>query len=261
MIAGLAAAWRIGFAHVFAARAEAAVQLLSVSVIAGLNGALWTAAVDGRDSVGGVGGRAVVGSVVLAWVSVSFVASRVNEDVAARIREGSIVADLLRPVPPQLWWYARDLGRACGAFLLQTAPLFLISTVLFDPPLSANPARWLAWLVALLLAHATNFGLTFAIGLAAVATHHTTGLAHLKSTLVSIFSGALVPLALYGPGARALADALPFRAMAHLPATILLGDAEPLRALAVQAAWAVALWAGAAVAWAAARRRLAIDGG
>ena len=53
MKAALAAA-RIGFTHVFAYRAEIVVQLVSICIVAALNGSLWTVAVRGQTEVAGV---------------------------------------------------------------------------------------------------------------------------------------------------------------------------------------------------------------
>lgn len=257
-----AAALRVGFTHVFAFRAEVAIQLLSISIVAGLNGALWRVATEGRASVAGVPSDEMRAYVLLAWVAVSFVATRVNEEIGRRFREGHIAGDLLRPMSLQAFWYARDLGRALGTLFVQSTPLFLGMWALADLPLPDRPATWALTLVSLLLAHATNYGLSFLVGVAALPLHNVSGLTHLKSTLVSVFSGALIPIELFGPTLRPLVYALPFRAMAHTPASIFLQRTpDVLPELAFQAAWALGLWLLGILAWRAAARTLTVQGG
>ncbi len=261
MRAALAAA-RIGFTHVFAFRAEVAIQLVSISIVAALNGSLWTVATQGRADIAGVPAPEMRAYVLVAWVAVSFVATRVNEEIGRRFRDGHIAGDLLRPMTLQAFWYARDMGRALATLLVQSVPLFLGMLLLVDIPLPTRPATWALTLLSLLLGHATNYGLSFLVGVAALPMQNISGLTHLKSTLVSVFSGALIPIELFGPTLRPLVYALPFRAMAHTPASIFLERTpEILPLLAFQAAWAVALWLLGILAWRAAAHTLTVQGG
>ncbi|MES2639826.1 MAG: ABC-2 family transporter protein [Myxococcota bacterium] len=256
------AAWRIGFTHVFAYRAEVAIQLVSISIVAALNGSLWTVATRGKDAIAGVPAADLRAYVLVAWVAVSFVATRVNEDIGRRFRDGQIGADLLRPMSLQRFWYARDLGRALATLLVQSLPLLVACLVVFDVPLPTRASTWVLTLLSLILGHATNYGLSFLVGVAALPMQNISGLTHLKSTLVSVFSGALIPLELFGPVLRPIVYALPFRAMAHTPATIFLErDTSVVGLLAGQAAWAVGLAILGVLAWRAAARTLTVQGG
>lgn len=261
MRAALAAA-RIGFTHVFAFRAEVAIQLVSISIVAALNGSLWTVATEGRTQIAGVPAEQMRAYVLVAWVAVSFVATRVNEDIGRRFREGHIAGDLLRPMTLQAFWYARDVGRALATLLVQSTPLFLGIFLIAGVPLPTRPETWALTLLSLLLGHATNYGLSFLVGIAALPMRNVSGLTHLKSTLVSVFSGALIPIELFGPTLSPLVYALPFRAMAHTPASIFLERApDVLPLLAFQAAWAGGLWIAGILAWRAAANTLTVQGG
>lgn len=262
MIRPSLAALRIGFRQVFAYRTEVVVQLLSASIVAGLNGSLWQAAIGRQATVAGVPGPEMLSYVVMAWVAVSFFATRVNEDIGLRFRDGQIAADLLRPLSLQLNCYARDLGRALAILMLQTTPLFVLCLVAFPVQLPKHPWTWGVWLVSLLLSHLANFGLSFAIGVAAFRLHNITGLTHLKATLVSIFSGALIPLELFGERWRPLIFALPFHSFAHTPASLFLErDVSVPGLLAEQAAWAAVLWGLGAFAWNRAAHAMTVQGG
>jgi ABC-2 type transport system permease protein len=255
------AALRVGFTHVFAFRAEVVIQLVSISIVALLNGSLWTVATRGRATLGGVDSAELRAYALVAWVAVSFVASRVNEEIGRRVRDGQIASDLLRPMSLQDFWYARDLGRALATLFVQSVPLFIGASLLFDIPIPSRPSTWVLTMISLVLGHATNYGLSFLVGLAALPLQNVSGLTHLKSTLVSVFSGALIPIELFGPTLRPLVYALPFRALAHGPASIFLERDGVGGILLFQAGWAVALWVAGAAAWRAASRSIVVQGG
>lgn len=256
------AALAVGFHHVFIYRGEVVIQLFSAAIVAGLNAAIWAAATSGRDAVAGVPGEELRAYVIVAWAGATFFATRVNEEIGRRFREGQIVADLLRPMSLQAFWYARDLGRALACMMLQTLPLFVGCYLLFDFQLPTHPLTWGLWGLSLALAHMVNYGISFLIGIAAFRLHNIAGLTHLKGVLVSVLSGALIPLELFSPTWRPLIYALPFRAMAHIPASIYLERPGPVaELLGFQAAWALALWLMGMGAWRYATRQLTVQGG
>ena len=256
------AAYRIGFAHVFAYRAEAAIQLFSALIVAALNLSLWTVATRGRSEIGGVPSTEMLAYVVAAWTGVAVVATRVNEDLGRRIRDGQVAADLLRPGSLQAFLYARDLGRASAAVFLQAIPLFIACALFVPVRWPERPSTWVIWALSVGLAHAVNFGLSFLVGMAAMSMGNVTGLSHLKGTLVSVFSGALIPLDLYGPALRRVLAWLPFPMLAHVPAGLFLErELNVLPLLAGQAAWALSLWLAGALVWRGAVAVITVDGG
>jgi ABC-2 type transport system permease protein len=132
----------------------------------------------------------------------------------------------------------------------------------FRVELPQAPGTWILWAVSLWLSHLANFGLSFMVGIAALPLHNITGLTHLKSTLMSVFSGALIPLELFGEAWRPVVFALPFHALVHTPASIFLErDVSVGALLAEQAAWAGGLWLVAALCWRGAANVLTIQGG
>lgn len=255
------AAWRIGFRHHLAYRTEIALALLSGALVAGLNGTLWTAATAARPVFGGEPGEVWRGLVLVAWASVPAVATRVHEDIGGRIRDGQIAADLLRPLSLQVGTWARDAGRASACLLVGTLPLLGICAAAFPLGLAPSGPRWALWACSLGLAHLTNFGISFLLGLAVVRLRNVVGLSYLKATMVTLFSGALVPLELFPPVVRQIAFLLPFHAMGRSPAALLLGREPAASLLLEQAAWALSLWALGALAWRRVARVLVLEGG
>lgn len=257
----LRAAAVLGFRHHLAYPAEVAIQLVAACLVAGLNGALWTAAAADVSEPGGLPSLAIRSEVLVAWAGISAIATRVHEDLGERFRDGQIAADLLRPVSLPAFLYARDVGRATAAFLVQAVPMLGLCAWFAPLGLPTSPMRWAAWALALLGAHAVNVGISFLLGLGAFRIGTVAGLGTLKATLVSLFSGALLPLELLGPTLRGIALILPFHVLAHTPATVLLGTGPPLALFAEQWGWAIALWAVGLLAWRRVSRTLILQGG
>ena len=255
-----AAAW-IGFRHHLAYRAEIGIQLAAAGILAGLNGALWTAAAHATPMVAGAPTLGWRASVLVAWAGLGAVATKVHEDLGERFRDGQIAADLLRPLPLPALVYARDLGRATAAFLVQAVPLLALCTLAAPLGLPLTPGPWVAWVAALFGAHAVNVALSFLLGVGAFRLGSGTGLGYLKATLVSLFAGALLPLELFGPVLRTVAFCLPFHLLGRTPAAVLLGR-EPVGPLLLeQAAWATGLWGLGLWAWHRAARSFTVQGG
>lgn len=256
--------WQLGVKLVLAYRFEALVQLVSASVVALLNWSLWTAIYQGRDQVVGRSAAEMTTYVVVAWVITTFYGTRVDQTLSARFREGLIAVDLLRPWDLHLHHYFRDLGRAGVALVLTTLPLFLWTGTLLG---LRGPRHWWTlpvFALSLLLAHAISFGFAWLVGIASFRLRNAAGLAHLKATIISVFSGSLIPLDLYPGFLRPLVLALPFQGMSHTPAN-LFTERIPLehlwQPLAVQAAWAVGLFLLGRWAFRGALRAVVVQGG
>ncbi len=256
--------WTLGLKLVMAYRFEALVQLFSASVVALLNWSLWTAIYQGRDEVVGRDAAEMTTYVVVAWVITTFYGTRVDQVLSGRFREGLIAVDLLRPWDLHLHHYFRDLGRAAAALVLTTTPLFIWTGALLH---LRAPEHWWTWPVfglSLLLSHAISFGFAWLVGVASFRLRNAAGLAHLKATVVSVLSGALIPLDLYPGPMRAVVMLLPFQGMSHTPANIFT-ERIPLEhlptALLVQLAWAVALFLLGRLAFRAALKAVVVQGG
>lgn len=257
----LLAALRIGARHHLACRTEVVLQLVSASLVAALNGSLWTAAMASTTTLGGVPTEAWRTRVLIAWVGIGAVATRVHEDIGGRFRDGQIAADLLRPLSLQAGSWARDLGRACAAFAVNALPLLALCGAAVPLRWPTTGATWGLWALSLGLAHWTNFGLSFLLGLAALRLRNVVGLSYLKATLVTVLSGALIPLELLPEPLAMLGLWLPFQAMGRAPASVFLESGPPWPILASQAAWGLALWGLGAYGWRRAANTLTLEGG
>jgi ABC-2 type transport system permease protein len=85
-----------------------------------------------------------------------------------------------------------------------------------------------------------------------------------KDSIVALLGGTYLPLWIYPPLLRRALEYLPFRGISYTPVAILVSAIsleQVPQALGIQVVWLVVLAAGSRGLYAAARRRLAIQGG
>lgn len=259
--ATLRAAAAVGFRHHLAYKAEIVIQLVAACILAGLNGALWTAAASAQPVIAGAPALDWRATILVAWAGIGAIATRVHEDLGERFRDGQIASDLLRPISLPAMVYARDFGRACAAFLVQALPLLALSAFAADLGVPRTPGPWLAWIVALFGAHLVNVAISFCLGVGAFRLGSSTGLGYIKATLVSLFAGVLLPIELFGPGLRTFAMCLPFHLLGRTPSAVLLGREAVWPLFVELLLWAAVLWAFGLWLWHRAARTFTIQGG
>src|SRR3954452_14272028 len=143
-------------------------------------------------------------------------------ELAWRIRDGSIATDLLRPLDPQRYWLAYDLGRAPYHFLLRGVPPFILGAFVFELR-TPSPLDFAVFFVSIVLAVVVSLGFRFLYNSAAFWLVDYRGVITLSIVVSLFFSGMVLPLAFFPEWLRALAHALPFASMLQVPIDVYLG--------------------------------------
>lgn len=193
----------------------------------------------------------------------SFPTQIVSRYLRERIREGSVVFDLVRPVGfvPQL--VAQLVGTLGGALLIIVIALPVVALAgSLSLPAGAQAAGMFA--VSLLCAYGIAGLLSMMLSMVAFWTLEIDGLTMLYVLVASFLSGALVPVAVFPGALRTVVEWLPFQATTYVPASIYVGSlagSEAWRAIGLQLAWVVILGLAAALMWRRAMRRVVVQGG
>ena len=213
-----------------------------------------------------IGGFDEADAVTYAWLAQSMIMTVYIFswwELAWRIRDGSIATDLLRPLDPQRYWLAYDLGRAPYHFLFRGLPPFALGALVFrlhwPSPLDAA-----AFAVSLVLAVVVSFGFRFIYNTVAFWLLDFRGVVTLATTIVVFFSGMAIPLRFMPPVLRDVCYALPFGSVIQTPVDVWLGKrdgAALVGVLALQAFWALALLAIGHLLLRAATRKVVVQGG
>src|SRR2546427_4147860 len=181
------------------------------------------------------------------------------------IREGDLNYRLARPLHPAHEAVAENIAykaRSGGMILV----VWLVAALVWPAVrLPLAPGRWTLTALAVLLAAAMRFFISFATGLLAFWTTRATAIMGLHRRIALVLSGPLSPLALLPPAVAGVAAVLWFPYMLAFPVNLLTGSvhgtAALLRGLGGQIAW-LAVWILAyRVAWSRGIRKYGAVGG
>jgi ABC-2 type transport system permease protein len=213
-----------------------------------------------------VGGFDAADTVTYVWLAQSMIMTVYIFswwELAWRIRDGSIATDLLRPLNPQRYWLAFDLGRAPYHFLLRGVPPFVLGALVFEMHWP-SPLDAALFLLSLALAVVVSFGFRFIYNSVAFWLLDYRGIVNLSTTIVVFFSGMAIPLRFFPHALREACYALPFGSVIQTPIDIWLGKRDGLAllgVLALQVFWALALLGLGRLVLRSATRKVVVQGG
>jgi ABC-2 type transport system permease protein len=185
------------------------------------------------------------------------------QELALRIRDGSIATDLSRPLDPQRYWLAFDLGRAPYHLLFRGALPFAVGALVFRLHYPSLLDAF-AFVLSLALAVVVSLGFRFLYNAAAFWLLDIRGVMTVAITINLFLSGMVMPLSFFPHWLRSLAHALPFAAILQTPVDIWLGKhqgANLAGVVALQLLWAVVLLGLGRIALRGGSRRLVVQGG
>jgi ABC-2 type transport system permease protein len=184
-------------------------------------------------------------------------------ELALRIRDGSIATDLSRPLDPQRYWLAFDLGRAPYHLIFRGILPFAVGAIVFQLHYP-SPLDLVAFFVSVVLAVVVSLGFRFLYNSAAFWLTDIRGVVTLALTVSLFFSGMILPLTFFPSWLRTIAYALPFASIMQTPIDVWLGKhhgAKLVGILVLQAAWALALLALGRLTLRLGAKKLVIQGG
>ena len=150
----------------------------------------------GRD----VGGYDAADAVTYVWLAQALIMTVYIfgwQELALRIRDGSIATDLSRPLDPQRYWLAYDLGRAPYHLLFRGVPPFLVGALVFELHYP-TPLDLAAFVVSLALAVVVSLGFRFLYNSVRVlAARLPRRRDRSRSTVILFFSGMAIPLSFF----------------------------------------------------------------
>ena len=180
------------------------------------------------------------------------------------IREGLIANYLTKPLDFQLYNLFANLGSLLMNLTAITIPTVLLLAFVFKVKVTYGPGLFL-FPISLLLAFLISFSIDYFIGLMGFYSESVWGLSTTKEIIVTVFSGALIPLQFFPTGMQKFLFWLPFQAIYHTPIMMLTKPDQGLNVflprMAVQFAWAIALFIAARLFYNQAIKVLRIAGG
>ena len=179
------------------------------------------------------------------------------------IRDGSIAVELMRPYHVMMKFFALDLGSKAIVFLRETTPMFLI-IICFVPFQFASIQNTLFFLISALLGIYLGMIWDLIIDLFSFWLINMWGVYLLYGSLVSLLSGAMIPLNFFPEWFSSIKDYLPFPSMIYVPTSIYTGELTGdllYRALYSQIGWILGSMMVLMIFWNFAVKRLNVHGG
>ncbi len=227
---------------------------------------LWKAvyAGSGAGAIGGVGFERAYLYVGVSMSISAIIQTFVDWSLNRMVTSGDIFRFLCRPQNFMGQLFAESAGDGFVNLAAVGLPALVLSFALSGAGLPGI-LNVLLFIPAVAIAFFLNFLIDFVTGLSVFALNSSRGVINAKDAAILVLSGALVPLPFYPARVRAVLEWLPFQALYNAPARILAdggaGIAEALPFLARQAAWTVLFFVLARALFAAAQRKLTVNGG
>ncbi len=250
---------RQGFRQMTAYRIETLLNLIGNLTILGLNMAIWSAVL--RDDP-------ATRTHMLEYVFVNQLLAQWHFlplwEVDDRFRQGDVALEMVKPVHMPVRFLGDFFGRVLYRLLLFALPAYALLAPLL------GVLHWPGWstfglfVLSAVLGWITNATLRFSLSSVALWTVQFSEGEMLYSVLMQTLSGAFLPLWYLPEAVAAVAEWLPFPGIYFVPSALYTGaltGPAAVRALAIQAAWALIGVVGLAAIWRAGARKLSVMGG
>ena len=190
-----------------------------------------------------------------------------DEELADKIRTGSIAYDLCRPLHLYGYYYARIAAQKLLGSIMRAVPMLLFAALLprgwgISPP--ASPAGLLLACAGLLLGLLCVCALeNISVGIT-MRTLDPRGIQGMLTMVMMTLSGNLLPLTLFPDSWQRPVTLLPYAQLLDAPIRLYTGEwtaAQAPAALLTQGAWTLALLIAGLLLWRRSCRRLTVQGG
>lgn len=250
-----------GFKTSLAYRLNSFASLANSIIFLVLMYALWSAIAASGRLEGGL--NQVLTYIVLGQVISSSVFMNVEKLLSDKIREGTIVNELKRPVSLRSQVYFQMLGIMLFNLLSVGLPMLVIGFLFLNLSFPGI-LQTLAFAASVLLAYNVVYGLSYATSMIIFWTKVGWSIRMMRTTVQRLFSGVYFPLYLLPPGIETFFSYLPFQSMVDAPISIFMGGSSGMGILSVlgkQALWIVLLLIIGEIMWIKARKKLTVQGG
>ena len=185
-------------------------------------------------------------------------------EIGRAYQKGELVLCLVRPISYQRHLFFGTIGGSIMLFVTTFLPTFVI-VYLITRGSFALGLNLLFFLISMCFSFIINFCVDFLVGTICLYTQSIWGVNVMKEVVVSLLSGATIPLAFFPEKLRQVVNMLPFQAIYHTPLRLLTGRqlalSDYLQGLCVQLFWVVMLFGLGRLFWNRSMKNLTVNGG
>lgn len=218
----------------------------------------------GQEEIGGIALNSMITYAIIAGFTEGVTKTSVMKELNDSVVNGTISENLLLPMGFKKYLFIRSLTRGIFHTIYAILPSVASAVLLFGFRVSIRPANLVLYVCSVSMGIVINFLYQFLFGSTVIWLRNSFFLGNINNVLLSLFSGAFVPIWFFPEGLRALSAFLPFRYIVFEPTAILVcvkSSEETAVVLAVQMVWIVVLYGATTLVWNRGRHRLMIQGG
>lgn len=176
--------------------------------------------------------------------------------------EGTVSTRFTKPISIFGQFIAETIGRWLPGIVFFTLPVLIASPLIGVNVYPQGFNQAVLACISLLLGISTGFALDFIFtGVMVVLGNMHYFAYEIRSALVALLSGAIIPLYVLPWRLGEVLELLPFASMAAVPLEIYTSTGNPTRYILLQSFWCIVLWVLAFVVWNKNKQRMVIFGG
>lgn len=169
---------------------------------------------------------------------------RLDSEIRAMVRSGTIAYELVRPLDLYNFWYMRTVASCLAPTTLRCVPLLLLALLLFGMRLPSSPAAATAFALTMVSALLLAAAISNLLNITLMWTVAGEGTAGIMQVATFLFCGMIVPLPLFPDWMQPLLNYSPFAGLMDLPFRLYTGHIssdQVTTVLARQLGWTFAL--------------------
>ena len=205
----------------------------------------WKAAYNGIDSVASVNEQQMLIYTVISVIMSGFIgANSVEWIIQGKIRTGNVALDFIKPVNVFLMYFSEDVGGTVTSFFQAAVPIFICSSLFIIIPLPVSLLNFTLFLLSFILGYIISWMISAIFGLFYFWVINMGPLGIAKDYIISIISGAFIPIWFFPQGVQTVLKFLPFIYIYQHPLGIYIGRTpveEALFGIIIQVFWCLAL--------------------
>lgn len=227
---------------------------------------LWKAIFESSpvDTVNGMTFYDTMIYLVLAAAMFNFMDTFVVWWIGDDYQTGQIALYLTKPIGYQIYLFFSRFGNSIISFFVTFLPTFIIVYFVTEGSIALG-INLVFFAISILLAIGVNFCIDFFVGTICFYTQSIWGVNIMKEVVVSLLSGATIPLAFFPEMFRKIVEMLPFQAIYHIPLHILTDRTMTMQdymtSLGMQLFWMFVMLAVSKLFWKVSIRELTVNGG
>ena len=224
---------------------------------------IWKSLYAGKEIVNGVSFSVIVTNFIISQ-GLSNVFYTNDSVIQRKLRDGSIANELLKPVDYRKILLAENLGEVAFRLVSNFIPSVIITSLIIGILPPAGGMAMFLYIVSMILGFAVLWSISLIVQMLAFWVMNIWSISIIKNVLISVLSGALLPLWFMPQMILNIIKFTPFETVYYIPLRIYLGQMELTQiglSMLIQIVWIVILYSISVLLWNFGKKKIVLQGG